>query len=470
MSVKERHREPSPESPFAEPHYGKEAETPGFLLASGTSLPPGKVQCAQTGLCGLAVILCAAATLSFFHGNQQVAETHIWAWRRLVVLASVFAAMAAYEILVVKVHRRNFDFGAARKLDSKAQERINLRLAASFVCLVILTLVFSFIEVFISGFLVFYMIFLPFVVIALPGYFMIVEKYGRASPVIDELLVMGISLKRVFLYLAGKNSAADAKSALDNAHVKNLMRSCLVKGIFIPVMFLSYLTWWHLVEHSGGSLMAHQLDFQVGSYAWAESVRNIAGFALYLILAVDLTVVLLGYSISTRLFDNQFTSVEPTLGGWVVALICYPPFNAIVETLVWSKIFFIWPVAAFMKFPHFSVAMTLIALALIAIYSWSTVCFGLRFANLSNRGIIFHGPYRFVRHPAYAAKNLFWWFAFAPLLITHNHGAVVAALSLFCLNFIYVLRAITEERHLSREPHYLEYLSRVRNRFIPWLI
>jgi protein-S-isoprenylcysteine O-methyltransferase Ste14 len=36
-------------------------------------------------------------------------------------------------------------------------------------------------------------------------------------------------------------------------------------------------------------------------------------------------------------------------------------------------------------------------------------------------------------------------------------------------NLLYVARAITEEQHLSADPHYREYKKRVRYRFIPGL-
>ena len=48
-------------------------------------------------------------------------------------------------------------------------------------------------------------------------------------------------------------------------------------------------------------------------------------------------------------------------------------------------------------------------LFLTAIYAWATVAFGMRFSNLTYRGILTHGPYRWTRHPAYLSKNLFWW-------------------------------------------------------------
>ena len=53
---------------------------------------------------------------------------------------------------------------------------------------------------------------------------------------------------------------------------------------------------------------------------------------------------------------------------------------------------------------------------LAGIYAWATVAFGPRFSNLTNRGILTHGPYRFTRHPAYLAKNCLWWLTTVPVL------------------------------------------------------
>src|SRR3546814_15696650 len=51
-----------------------------------------------------------------------------------------------------------------------------------------------------------------------------------------------------------------------------------------------------------------------------------------------------------------------------------------------------------------------IALVLLtAVYSWATMAFGIRFSNLTHRGIITHGTYAFTRHPAYISKNMTWW-------------------------------------------------------------
>ena len=105
----------------------------------------------------------------------------------------------------------------------------------------------------------------------------------------------------------------------------------------------------------------------------------------------------------------------------------------------------------------------------MSIYCWSTVVFGLRFSNLTNRGIVCAGPYKVLRHPAYASKNLSWWLALICYMVVQGQVLWISVLMLVVINVTYFLRGITEERHLMREEHYKKYCDRVKWRFVPWL-
>ena len=96
---------------------------------------------------------------------------------------------------------------------------------------------------------------------------------------------------------------------------------------------------------------------------------------------------------------------------------------------------------------------------LTAIYAWATVAFGIRFSNLTHRGILTHGPYRWTRHPAYLTKNLFWWFSSLPFLTTTGSltDMVRNCALLGVTNAVYYWRAKTEEQHLSADPAYQAY-------------
>ena len=114
-----------------------------------------------------------------------------------------------------------------------------------------------------------------------------------------------------------------------------------------------------------------------------------------------------------------------------------------------------------------------VLVVLTAIYAWATVAFGLRFSNLTHRGILTHGPYAWSKHPAYLSKNLFWWFATLPFLATSGsfvdmvrNTALLAAVS-----GVYYWRAVTEEKHLSMDPAYRDYAAWMeRNGAVPRFI
>ncbi len=95
---------------------------------------------------------------------------------------------------------------------------------------------------------------------------------------------------------------------------------------------------------------------------------------------------------------------------------------------------------------------------LTGFYAWATVIFGLRFSNLTHRGIITNGPYRVLKHPAYWSKNLYWWLLHMPFLSTMGTEVALKNSALLLLvNGVYIFRAKTEEKHLLHDPVYREY-------------
>ena len=86
--------------------------------------------------------------------------------------------------------------------------------------------------------------------------------------------------------------------------------------------------------------------------------------------------------------------------------------------------------------------------------------FGIRFSNLTYRGVLTNGPYRYTRHPAYLSKNMFWWFSVMPFLVTSGSAVDAIRNTFFILvvNAIYYWRARTEEEHLlAEDPKYRAY-------------
>lgn len=199
---------------------------------------------------------------------------------------------------------------------------------------------------------------------------------------------------------------------------------------------------------------------------WGEIAQDpvLTGAALFeLLFVIDVQIGTVGYLLTLRPLDAHIRSGNPFLGGWVPALICYPPFvfafmgqGGVIQyeyaTADWGYWFaghdmLLWLWAGWLVF-------------LTAIYAWATVAFGIRFSNLTYRGVLTNGPYRFTRHPAYLSKNLFWWCSVLPFLVTSNSSVDMVRNTVFlaCVSAIYYWRAKTEEAHLlGEDPKYREY-------------
>jgi protein-S-isoprenylcysteine O-methyltransferase Ste14 len=217
-----------------------------------------------------------------------------------------------------------------------------------------------------------------------------------------------------------------------------------VKAFFLPLMTV---------------YLSGELDSLYGAFQGAApATMPLYQVFYHLSYAVDLLYCVVGYSAATRLFDTQIRSVEPTVLGWLAALICYQPFYSVVgryylqydDNLFWDN----W----LEGLPALRACWAGLIVALASIYALCTVSFGLRFSNLTHRGIITAGPYRFSKHPAYLAKNLSWWLISVPFVSSEGWSAAVRNCCLLALlNGVYYVRARTEERHLSRDPTYVAY-------------
>lgn len=250
-----------------------------------------------------------------------------------------------------------------------------------------------------------------------------------------------------------------ARGEYDREQIYHHLRAWAVKGFFLAFMI-------SIVPGGFGDIV--RLDI-------SQVMNDPVAIAHWLIIAmfvVDVQFATVGYLLTMKPLDAHIRTANPYLAGWVAALICYPPFilmdgplNYHVNTADWAywlqghqTILAIWGG---------------ILVILTAIYAWATVAFGLRFSNLTHRGILTHGPYRFTKHPAYVAKNLYWWLATMPFLATSGsftdmvrNTAIIAAVS-----GVYYWRAKTEEKHLLGDPAYKEYAEWMdRNAPIPRLV
>lgn len=185
-----------------------------------------------------------------------------------------------------------------------------------------------------------------------------------------------------------------------------------------------------------------------------------ANFLIAALFLIDVAFATIGYMLTVKPLDAHIRTANPHMAGWIAALICYPPFVLMggggpldyhSGTAEWSH----WFAGSEIMLWIWGAMLVL----LTAIYAWATVAFGLRFSNLTHRGIITHGPYRWTRHPAYLSKNLFWWLSVMPFLsmtgswIDIGRNCALLAIT----SAVYYWRARTEEQHLAEDAHYRAY-------------
>jgi protein-S-isoprenylcysteine O-methyltransferase Ste14 len=273
-----------------------------------------------------------------------------------------------------------------------------------------------------------------------------------------------------------------------NRATLSVLRDLGVKFFFVPLMVTFVFTecggfFRHfpaLLESASGFL-ANPSAFFDGAFTPGKPNRASAMFnqfyfsAFHGIFVMDVGLSLVGYICTARWLNNKSKSVEPTLSGWMIALICYPPFNSVTTGYMpYSRSFGDMPYLAFTQYSvldvttalaltdALDVTLKIITLAAFTMYVWATMAFGLRFSNLTNRGIIARGPYAWIRHPAYVSKNIAWWAE-----NVRSFSSPWQIIFLTAWNYIYYLRAVTEERHLMRDPDYRAYREKVRHGFIP---
>jgi hypothetical protein len=198
----------------------------------------------------------------------------------------------------------------------------------------------------------------PYVIVAAPFYFAWMDRHQRDTD--DAYLLWG-------RYLLRRERPASWQP------VREMLAGWGVKAFFLPLMTV-YL-----------SKDADHLSASLANALHAPMTLATFVFLYDLSFTMDLMFGTVGYLCTFRILDSHVRSVEPTALGWGAALICYQPFWSLISnnyiryegSLFWDN----WLLSA----PTLRVIWGGAIILLLMTYALSTISFGLRFSNLTNR-------------------------------------------------------------------------------------
>jgi protein-S-isoprenylcysteine O-methyltransferase Ste14 len=378
-------------------------------------------------LVGLASVL---GTLLFIRSYSKPLPL---VYMAIICLAVYAVTIIVLEFVFLKTYRNvstGLDFSIKPRWDL---ERACIKLLGFYFTLFIIAFSYWLLQEYHGSFYNHYWLFLKTVlpillVLAIP-YFIIIDSF---------MLVPKDGYWHIVMFAFGRWKQVDYNV------LKQHLLGWMVKAFFLPLMFT------YCVDN-----INYFKNLNIATVT--DNFKNFYDFSFAVIFGIDVLCVTAGYCLTIRLFDSHIRSTEPTILGWFVALECYQPFWSFFsgyyfkydDNLYWGD----W----LSGHPSLSAIWGCSILFLVAVYVYATIPFGIRFSNLTNRGILTNGPYRFCKHPAYVSKNLSWWLISIPFI--SSTGALRLSCLLLCVNFIYFLRARTEERHLSKDSSYIEYAT-----------
>lgn len=249
----------------------------------------------------------------------------------------------------------------------------------------------------------------PALPVLLPAYVMLTERTNAVAQ--DAHASFGAFVRRRGPWIPAEH--------------KTLVLGWLVKAFFLPLMY-------------GALVVTVQEVLELGLLPRFD---NWIRWFVLVGLSIDLTVATTGYLSTSKIFGAEIRSVDETWTGWASCLVCYAPFLYYLQIVTAQRDTILWNDWLQPEQPLYWIWATLLVCSW-GIYWLSSIAFGLRFSNLTYRGLIDRGPYRYLKHPAYVSKNIYWWLYTVPLVGVHSAGDIAANLGgMSAISLIYYFRA-----------------------------
>jgi protein-S-isoprenylcysteine O-methyltransferase Ste14 len=378
-----------------------------------------------------------------------------------LTVAITFIVMVTVELLLQKRHSQKNNYRLQYSALSESNFYIFKSTVFRFLALFLPFLLFyslvqkhSFFSIQTRDFFDF--LFYIFICVGFPYIFFTLKFKGDKSYEFGDYAILTIIGVKSFFYLLFNKSYKNR--FYQNRRVKKIWLLYLVNLIFISLM-TQFITNEIYGFRDEFNLF---LSYQNGSVGWYIEYKTFYLIIFHLLFTVDVSIALIGYTFASRWLNNRTKSVDTTLSGWMVALMCYPPLNSVTSQFIPYRGL---DTHQLITNEYMLAVILTLLIILYTIYVWATVALGFKFSNLTNRGIVNIGPYKYVRHPAYISKNFAWWVDNTFVLTN-----IWASIALGLWNVVYIARALTEERHLKKDKEYEIYSSIVKYKFLPKII
>ena len=292
-----------------------------------------------------------------------------------------------------------------------------------------------------------------------PIYFFITLKFkaSRTEDFYDPAVRIIHIIKQIIQCSIGKQKHKPVFSVFDKQYNRKVLLNLLMRGYFIPVMVGQLFPLMNdLLQNTISNL--EQLDF-----------FTLVNWAIALLWFAEIIAACAGYCLESRWLENRSKSIDLTAGGWLICLACYPPLNSVTSN--------IFPFAPMVVTNNVSdlvlnqefllYAAKVLELSLLATLVYCDLSLGPSGVNITFKKLQNKGAYAIVRHPATTCKLTFWWMQ-SMLYLQFWRWEII--LGMLGWSVIYILRALSEERHLKHIPEYRQYMQTTRYRFIPGVI
>lgn len=294
-------------------------------------------------------------------------------------------------------------------------------------------------------------------VAGLPYFFVtLMLKSSRIEDFYDPAIRLIHIFKKIFGRALRPGNNKPVFRVMRNKYNRKVLLNLLMRAYFIPAMVVQiHFQLNSAVRYSNNGF--NNYDF-ITILLWLTAI-------LWL---MDVLNASLSYCVESRWIENRTRSIDLTAGGWLACLSCYAPLNQVTGTLFPFAMYAVSNNPADLLVPNDALyyGIRIVETIVLVMHVYTDVSLGPSVANITLKRLQTRGFYGIIRHPGTVFKLSLWWVSagFYRSFWTFRHvfGHIM-------WNVIYILRALSEERHLSHFKEYREYKKKVKSRFFPGL-